>query len=135
MARSKGGTETSLDMGVILDEALQDETFKGRRLTKTQQIREQRGKIAELRKRGYTLVDIAKMLGVSKDTLRQALLAPKKTKKMAAQADAEKQAQGSNEKQAEPKSEPPTATLVSPPPKPIMKPNDFAGIRRLNARK
>ena len=127
MARSKSGTETSLDMGVILDEALQDETFKGRRLTKAQQIREQRGKISELRKRGYTLVDIAKMLEVSKDTLRQALLTPKKTKKMAAQTDAKKQ--------AEPKSGPPTATVASPPPKPIMKPNDFAGIRRLNARK
>jgi len=131
MARSKGGTETSLDMGAILDEALKDETPQGRRLTKTQQIREQRGKIAELRKRGYTLVDIAKMVGVSKDTLRQALLAPKKTKKMATQTDTEKPSQGANEKHAEP----PTATVVSSPPKPIMKPNDFAGIRRLNARK
>lgn len=135
MAESKKATETSLDMGAILDEALQDETFKGRRLTKTQQIREQRGKIAELRKRGYTLVDIAKMLGVSKDTLRQALLAAKKTKKTAAQTDAEKQPQGANEKQAEPKSKPPTAPVVSSPPKPLMNPNDFAGIRRLNARK
>jgi DNA-binding transcriptional MerR regulator len=135
MARSKEDNETSLDMGAILDEALQDNTFKGRRLTKTQQIREQRGKIAELRKKGYTLVDIAKMVGVSKDTLRQALLVPKKTKRMAAQTDAEKRPQGGNEKQAEPKSEASTAPVVSSPPKTIMKPNDFAGIRRLNARK
>lgn len=75
------------------------------------------------------------MLGVSKDTLRQALLAPKKTKKMAAQTDAEKQPQDANEKHAESKSERPTTTVVTSPPKPIMKPNDFAGIRRLNARK
>ena len=135
MAESKRATETSLDMGAILDEALQDETFKGRRLTKTQQIREQRGKIAELRKRGYTLVDIAKMLEVSKDTLRQALLAAKKTKKMATQTDAEKQPQGANEKQAEPRSEPPTAPVVSSQPNPAIKPSKFAGIRRLNARK
>jgi lambda repressor-like predicted transcriptional regulator len=135
MARSKEDNETILDMGAILNEALQDETFKGRRLTKTQQIREQRGKIAELRKRGYTLVDIAKMVEVSKDTLRQALLVPKKTKKIAAQTDAEKQPQGANEKKSEAKTEPSTAPVVSSPPKPIMKPNDFAGIRRLNARK
>jgi DNA primase len=131
MARSKKDNEKSLDMGAILDEALKDETPKGRRLTKTQQIREQRGKIAELRKRGYTLVDIAAMVGVSKDTLRQALLVPKKT---TTQTDAKKQPQGANEKQAEPKSEPPTTTVVSSPPKPIMKPNNFAGIRRRNAR-
>jgi predicted transcriptional regulator len=134
MAESRRATETSLDMGAILDEALQDETFKRRRLTKTQQIREQRGKIAELRKRGYTLVDIAKMLGVSKDTLRQALLAAKKTKKTAAQTDAEKLPQGGNEKQAEPKSKPPTAPVVTSPPNPLMNPNNFAGIRRRNAR-
>jgi lambda repressor-like predicted transcriptional regulator len=134
MAGSKKATETSLDMGAILDEALKAETPKGRSLTKTQQIREQRVKIAALRKKGYTLVDIAKMVGVSKDTLRQALLTPKKTKKVAAQTDTEKQPQGANEKRVEP-NEPSTAPVVSSPPKPMMKPNDFAGIRRLNARK
>jgi hypothetical protein len=47
----------------------------------------------------------------------------------------EKQIQGANEKQAEAKSEPSSATVVRSPSKPVMNPNDFAGIRRLNARK
>jgi lambda repressor-like predicted transcriptional regulator len=76
-------TKTSLDIGAILDEALQAEKPKGRPPTKTQQIREQRVKIAALRKKGYTLVDIAAMVGVSKDTLRQALRTPKQTKRKA----------------------------------------------------
>jgi lambda repressor-like predicted transcriptional regulator len=81
MARSAGATESSRDIGAILDEALQAEMLPGRQPTKTQQIREQRVKIAALRKKGYTLVNIAEMVGVSKDTLRQALITPKKTKK------------------------------------------------------
>jgi lambda repressor-like predicted transcriptional regulator len=87
MAGSEGATEPVLDVGAILDKALQAETPKGRPPTKTQQLREQRVKIAALRKKGYTLVDIAAMVGASKDTLRQALRTTKKTKKkMAAHA-------------------------------------------------
>jgi lambda repressor-like predicted transcriptional regulator len=87
MAGLEGATEPGLDIGAILDKALQAETPKGRPPTKTQQIREQRVKIAALRKKGYTLVDIAAMVGASKDTLRQALRTTKKTKKkMAARA-------------------------------------------------
>jgi lambda repressor-like predicted transcriptional regulator len=81
MAGSEGASKPVLDMGAILDKALQAERPKERPPTKTQQLREQRVKIAALRKKGYTLVDIAAMVGASKDTLRQALRTTKKTKK------------------------------------------------------
>lgn len=59
------------------------------------------------------------------------------TKRASKERKTEKQLQDGNEKQAEPKTEPSTVTaaVVSSPSKPIMNPNDFAGIRRLNARK
>jgi hypothetical protein len=63
------------------------------------------------------------------------------TNRVAKARKIEKSLQDVSEKQAESKTEPLTvaAAVVSSPPKPvakpIMKPNDFAGIRRLNARK
>jgi hypothetical protein len=60
------------------------------------------------------------------------------TRRVSKERKTEKPLQGADEKQAaEPKTEPSTVTasVVSSPPKPIMNPNDFAGIRRLNARK
>jgi hypothetical protein len=56
-------------------------------------------------------------------------------KRVAKAKKSEMKIQDVNEKQTEAKSEPLSATVVSLPPKPIMNPNDFAGIRRLNARK
>lgn len=56
-------------------------------------------------------------------------------KRASKETKAEKQLQDANEKQAEPQSESSTATVVSSPPKPAIKPNKFAGIRRQNARK
>ena len=84
MAGSEEPTETSLDIGAILDAALATKTPKGRRQTKTEQLREQRKKIAALRMKGFTLVEVAEMVGASKDTLRQALRKPTKTKKKTA---------------------------------------------------
>jgi lambda repressor-like predicted transcriptional regulator len=98
MAGSEGATEASLDIGAILDRALETAEPKGRRPTKTQQLREQRAKITALRAKGFTLVAIAEMVGASKDTLRQALRTPTKTKKkMAAHAARPRTGQGTTE--------------------------------------
>ena len=84
MADSAEPMETSLDIGAILDAALATKTPKGRRQTKTEQLRQHREKIAALRMKGFTLVEVAEMVGASKDTLRQALRKPTKTKKKTA---------------------------------------------------
>lgn len=106
--------------------------------------------IIEAKRRRASFRLISEALGeagieVKPDTLRVFLTKhpryleafPTRTKRASKERKTEKQLQDGNEKQAEPKTEPSTVTasVVSLPPKPIMNPNDFAGIRRLNARK
>ena len=73
MAETESAIETDVDLDAILDSALEAPKPKGRPKTKTEMLRERRGKLIALRAKGYTESELAQMTGVSKDTLRKAL--------------------------------------------------------------
>ena len=73
MAETESAIETDVDLDAILDSALEAPKPKGRPKTKTEMLRERRGKLIALRAKGYTELELAQMTGVSKDTLRKAL--------------------------------------------------------------
>jgi lambda repressor-like predicted transcriptional regulator len=72
-------TDVDGDIASRLAIAVETAPPKVRPPTKEQQLREQRTQIAALRLKGYSLTEVAAMVGVSKDTLRKAL--SKKRKK------------------------------------------------------
>jgi hypothetical protein len=73
MAKAGGAIQEALDFDEVLDRALEMPQPKGRPPTKTEQLRQRREKLVRLQGEGYTELELAKMLGVSKDTLRKAL--------------------------------------------------------------
>jgi lambda repressor-like predicted transcriptional regulator len=95
MDRRGEGTTTVVDLEAILDRAIASEAPPPRPQTKTEQLRGLRDKIAVLRAKGFTLVQVATMLGTSKDTLRQALRGPVKGKKKKAATIAQQSAKPS----------------------------------------
>src|SRR5450631_3092979 len=80
MAETGGATEDDIDLDAILDNALAAPKPKGRPKTKTEQLRERRGKLKALQAKGYTESELAQLTGVSKDTLRKALKPTKASK-------------------------------------------------------
>jgi hypothetical protein len=80
MAKAVSAEKIGIDLDAVLDGALANPNPKGRMLTKTQQLRDRREKLIALQAKGYTEVELAKMTGVSKDTLRKALHPESSTK-------------------------------------------------------